>query len=204
LKLVVGLGNPGINYEMTRHNIGFYAVGIILQYLRVGMKPGKGEWYEAKVEHKGESFFLLKPTTYMNRSGTAVLEFTEKNGISLSDTLVVYDDFQLPLGTIRLRGKGSDGGHKGISSIIYEFGSLDFPRMRIGIGNNESVKMEKYTDFVLSKFSGDELKNLDIITPFIRDAILCFTTEGLLSAMNRYNRNFITPEKDIIEESEED
>lgn len=193
MKLVVGLGNPGINYEMTRHNAGFFAVDSVLEHLNVSLKPGKGDWYGAEVKFKDELFYLMKPTTYMNRSGDAVLHISEERNIPVNDILVVYDDFRLPLGMLRVRGKGSDGGHNGISSIIYSLNSLEFPRMRIGIGNESPVTVENYTDFVLSKFQKDELEKLEILKPYFKDCILTFISEGIFNTMNRYNRNFLAP-----------
>ena len=203
MKLVVGLGNPGINYEMTRHNAGFFAVDAVLEFLNLSLKPGKGNWYGAEARYKDELFYLMKPTTYMNRSGDAVLDFTDEKNISINDILVVYDDFQLPLGTIRVRGKGSDGGHNGISSIIYSLNSLEFPRMRIGIGNENPVTIENYTDFVLTKFEKEELEKLDILKPFLRDSILTFISEGIYNTMNRYNKNFLIPSEPESADTEE-
>ncbi len=203
MKLVAGLGNPGIKYEFTRHNAGYFAVDTVTEYLNLKMKPGKGDWFEATAFYKDEEFFLLKPTTFMNRSGEAVLDFSEKRKIPLSDILVVYDDFQLPLGTIRIRGKGSDGGHKGISSIIYSLNSLEFPRMRIGIGNENLVTAENYSDFVLSKFEKEELEKLKILSPYIRDSILTFITDGIYDAMNKFNRNFLNPSDEGPADTEE-
>ncbi|MBN1634689.1 MAG: aminoacyl-tRNA hydrolase [Ignavibacteria bacterium] len=203
MKLIVGLGNPGINYETTRHNAGFFAVDSVLEFLNISLKPGKGNWYGAETEYKDELFYLMKPTTFMNRSGDAVLDFSEERNIPIKDILVVYDDFQLPLGMLRVRMKGSDGGHNGISSIIYSMNSLEFPRMRIGIGNENPVTVENYTDFVLSKFQADELEKLEILKPYLRDCILTFVTEGIYNAMNRYNRNFLAPSETEETDTEE-
>jgi PTH1 family peptidyl-tRNA hydrolase len=203
LKLVVGLGNPGINYEMTRHNAGFFAVDTVLEFLNISLKPGKGDWYAAEARYKDELFCIMKPTTYMNRSGDAVLNFSEERNIPVNDILVVYDDFQLPLGMLRIRRKGSDGGHNGISSIIYSLNTLEFPRMRIGIGNENPVTVENYTDFVLSKFQKEELEKLEILKPYLRDSILTFISEGIFNTMNRYNRNFLTPSEQEETDTEE-
>lgn len=195
MKLIVGLGNPGSEYYLTRHNTGFLAIQYFCEYLGVSLKPGKGDWYGIELKHKGEKFYLMKPTTFMNASGNAVLDFVNKKKINLSDILIVYDDFQLPLGTIRIRAKGSDGGHKGLASVIYSLNSLEFPRMRIGIGTGECVSMDNYTDFVLSKFSEDELEKMKSLMPYIKDAILCFIYEGIYSTMNKFNKNFFEPEE---------
>lgn len=203
MKLVVGLGNPGINYDMTRHNAGFFAVDTVLEFLNLTMKPGRGDWYEAEAKYKDEVFYLIKPAAYMNRSGEAVLDFSEKRKIPYNSILVVYDDFQLPLGTIRIRGKGSDGGHKGISSIIYSLNTLEFPRMRIGIGNQNPVTVDNYTDFVLSKFKNDELEKLKFLSPYFRDSILTFVSGGIYDTMNKFNRNFLDPSDEGESDTEE-
>lgn len=203
MKLVVGLGNPGINYKMTRHNAGFFAVDTVLEHLNISLKPGKGDWYGAEFKFKDELFYLMKPITYMNRSGDAVLHFSEERNIPVNDILVVYDDFRLPLGMLRVRGKGSDGGHNGISSIIYSLNSLEFPRMRIGIGNESPVTVDNYTDFVLSKFQNAELEKLEILKPYLRDCILTFISEGIFNTMNRYNRNFLAPSEKEETDTEE-
>jgi PTH1 family peptidyl-tRNA hydrolase len=188
---------------MTRHNAGFFAVDTVLEFLNIPLKPGKGDWYVAEARYKDELFFLMKPTTFMNRSGDAVLDFSEERNIPINDILVVYDDFQLPLGMLRIRRKGSDGGHNGISSIIYSLNTLEFPRMRIGIGNENPVTVENYTDFVLSKFEKEELEKLDILKPYLRDSILTFISEGIFNTMNRYNRNFLAPSEQEETDTEE-
>jgi len=133
----------------------------------------------------------MKPSTFMNASGNAVYYFLKEKKIPLSDVLVIYDDFQLPLGTIRVRANGSDGGHNGISSIIYSLETLEFPRMRIGIGSEKTVNTNEYVDFVLSRFSNEEAEKLKIMTPIYKDCILCFIEEGIFITMNKYNKNFI-------------
>ncbi len=201
MKLIVGLGNPGSEYHLTRHNVGFMVIDYLCESFGVSLKPGKGDWYGLEHKYKGEKFYLMKPTTFMNASGNAVIDIVNKKKIDLKDILIVYDDFQLPLGTIRVRAKGSDGGHKGLASIIYSLNSLEFPRMRIGIGTEVKISMENYTEFVLSNFSQDELEKLKLLMPNIKDAILCFIEEGLYNTMNRFNRNFFEKEKNSEAES---
>lgn len=196
MKLIVGLGNPGSEYIKTRHNAGFLAIDFLCEHLGVLLKPGKGDWYGLEHKYKSEKFYIMKPTTFMNASGNAVVNFVNKKKIDLSDILIVYDDFQLPLGTIRVRAKGSDGGHKGLSSVIYSLNSIEFPRMRIGIGTEENISQDNYTDFVLSNFSDDEFEKLKSLMPNIRDAILCFIEEGIYSTMNKYNKNYFQPEEE--------
>ena len=156
MKLIVGLGNPGNKYAFTRHNIGFMIIDYISNFLNTELKPGKGDWFGVGCNYDGEDIYLMKPTTFMNNSGTAVIDFILRNNIDIKDILVVYDDFQIPLGTIRVRTNGSDGGHNGISSVIYHLNTLDFARMRIGIGNANLINKEDYIDFVLSNFNEEE------------------------------------------------
>ncbi|MCX7833001.1 MAG: aminoacyl-tRNA hydrolase [Ignavibacteria bacterium] len=195
MKLIVGLGNPGVEYIKTRHNAGFLAIDFFCDNMGLNFRPGKGEWYEAEYKHKREKIYLMKPTTFMNASGKAIADFVNRKKIDLSNILIVFDDFQLPLGTIRVRAKGSDGGHKGMASIIYSLNSLEFPRMRIGIGTDKIVTKDNYTDFVLSNFSEEEFQKLKILMPNIRDAILCFIDEGIYSTMNKFNKNYFNNKK---------
>ena len=192
MKLIVGLGNPGNKYELTRHNVGFIILDNLAENLNAGFKAGKGEYYFARTKFKGEDIILLKPTTYMNNSGLAVSEFLELHqGIELNDILVVYDDFQLKLGTIRIRNKGSDGGHNGISSIIYHLNTTEIPRMRIGIGKDEIMKKDEFVDYVLTNFDSKELEIIKKLLPVYRDCILSFIKEPFKVLMNKYNKNFI-------------
>ncbi len=132
IKAVIGLGNPGQRYEGTRHNLGFEVVGRLAG--EAGFSAGKGNYFLGRKIIDSLEIVLLKPTTYMNRSGLAVLELVESFGLTPPEMLVVADDFNLPLGRIRLRKGGTDGGHRGLASIIYHLGSDDFPRIRMGIG----------------------------------------------------------------------
>lgn len=191
MKLIVGLGNPGSKYEFTRHNAGFIAIDELAKSYGLELKPAKGDWWGVETEINNQRLYLMKPTTYMNGSGNAVYDFLKEKKIPLNDILVIYDDFQLPFGTIRVRANGSDGGHNGISSIIYSLETLEFPRMRIGIGSEKPVNTDDYVDFVLSRFSNEEAEKLKILTPIFKDCILCFIEEGILITMNKYNKNFI-------------
>jgi PTH1 family peptidyl-tRNA hydrolase len=191
VKLIVGLGNPGSKYELTRHNIGFIIADFFAESLNISFKAGKGEWLEAKGRIGDEDVYLLKPLTYMNNSGIAILEFMEKTGADIKDVLIIVDDFQIPLGMIRVRKDGSDGGHNGLSSIIYHLNSDDFPRMRIGIGKNEALKKEEFIDFVLGNFDKDEIENIKKLMPDYLKCIRSFITDGLTITMNSFNRMFL-------------
>lgn len=196
MKLIIGLGNPGKKYELTRHNIGFQILDYIADYLKVKFKPAKGEWYGASGNYNGFEFYLMKPSTFMNKSGEAVIDFLTSNNIPLNNILVVYDDFQIPLGTIRLRMQGSDGGHNGIASIIYSLESMSFPRMRIGIGKDSLINKDEYIDFVLSNFRNDEIESLKEMFPYYRDCILSIISGNIADTMNRFNRNFLKKEEE--------
>jgi len=194
LKLITGLGNPGRDYELTRHNIGFIVLDYVAYKLNLKFTPGKGQWYETYGNIEDTEFYLIKPTTYMNNSGIAVEEFLTNNEISPNNLLVVYDDFQLPLGTIRLRTKGSDGGHNGISSVIYHLNTMDFPRMRIGIGKEETIIKDEYIDFVLTQFDKDEKEKIKTLLPNYYNCILSYINEDIMETMNKFNRNFLIEE----------
>lgn len=194
MKLIVGLGNPGSKYELTRHNIGFVILDYIADYLNLRFKAGKGDWFGVSGTYRDSEFYLMKPTTFMNNSGEAVKDFLTSNNISFNDILIVHDDFNIPLGMIRLRTKGSDGGHNGISSIIYHLNTMSFPRMRIGIGK-EILKKEEYIDFVLSDFNKNEIAQLNELIPIFKDCILSFLSEDIKETMNKFNRNFLKKEE---------
>lgn len=191
MKLIVGLGNPGSKYELTRHNIGFIVIDFFAGYLNIRFKEGKGDWLEAKGSTGDEEVLLLKPMTYMNNSGIAVKEFMERNEIENKDVLVIVDDFQIPLGAIRVRKGGSDGGHNGLSSIIYNLISDEFPRMRIGIGKDEPLKKDDFIDFVLGLFDKEEIEKIKKLMPVYIDCINSFVTDGVTKTMNTYNKEHL-------------
>jgi len=200
MKLIVGLGNPGSGYALTRHNIGFIILDYLSEFLKCEFKAGKGEFYAARSKYKGDDIVLVKPTTYMNNSGIAVQEVLEMYpDTGMNDVLIVYDDFQLKLGTIRIRERGSDGGHNGISSIMYHLNSMDIPRMRVGTGRGEVMKKDEYVDFVLSNFTEEEFGKIETLLPTYRDCILSFIKEPFKNVMNAYNKHFL----DEKSESEE-
>jgi len=188
VKLIVGLGNPGSKYELTRHNIGFIIIDFFAESLNISFKAGKGDWLEAKGIIGDEEIFLLKPLTYMNNSGIALKEFMEKIEADINEVLVIVDDFQIPLGMIRVRKDGSDGGHNGLSSIIYHLNSDEFPRMRIGIGRNEALKKDDFIDFVLGNFDKEEIEIIKKLMPEYMKCIRSFITDGLTITMNTFNK----------------
>lgn len=186
---LIGLGNPGLEYEGTRHNVGFRVIDAIGAALDLELSPGHGEYLIGKTRAYGKPVLLIKPLTYMNNSGRAVADVTERYNLALDHILVVCDDFQLPLGTLRLRPKGSDGGHNGLYSIIYHLQRADFPRLRCGIWPAQRGTKKKFdmVQFVLSVFDKDEEPIVKQTVNCARDAVLVFVSEGLSAAMNKFN-----------------
>lgn len=185
MKLVVGLGNPGRQYQQTRHNVGFAVLGELARRFGQSGPRGKfrGEVVEASIE--GQRALLLGPLTYMNRSGASVQEAKQFYKIPEEEILVVCDDLNLPLAKIRLRGNGSGGGQKGLEDIIRRLGTEDFPRLRIGIGS--PPEGWNWVDFVLSKFSKEEADEIEQAVKRAADAVTVWAREGIAATMNQYN-----------------
>ncbi|HEU5440429.1 MAG TPA: aminoacyl-tRNA hydrolase [Ktedonobacterales bacterium] len=186
VKLIVGLGNPGVRYARTRHNAGFDAVDIIAQ--REGWSWGahRGKTQVAMGILGGEKVVLAKPQTYMNESGVAVAELVRFYKLAPASLLVICDDLDLPLGKVRVRATGSAGGQHGMESIIRLLGSNQFARIRIGVGRPANGRDEN-ADFLLSRPQGDERIALDAAIERAADAALCWLSEGADFAMNKYN-----------------
>ncbi|MEO1479864.1 MAG: aminoacyl-tRNA hydrolase [Bacteroidota bacterium] len=186
-RLIVGLGNPGPEYEATRHNVGFMVVDHLAE--TVGVAPLRRNLAASladEASHRGRALVVAKPQTYMNRSGEAVRALTRRYGLTPDDLVVVYDDLALPLGAVRLRGKGGAGGHNGIQNIIDTLGTSAFPRIRVGIGSNFGRGQQ--VRYVLAPFDADEAEARDEAVSFAAKAALSFVRDGLMTAMNRYNR----------------
>ncbi|HWP82735.1 MAG TPA: aminoacyl-tRNA hydrolase [Bacteroidota bacterium] len=188
MHLLVGLGNPGSDYAGTRHNLGFEVIDVLADRLKVRLQR-EDESLLGLGEYQGKSLGLMKPLTYMNNSGWAVADAVERFQVPLTNLLVICDDFQLPLGVLRLRGKGSDGGHNGLYSIIYHLNSEAFPRLRMGIAT-ETMPQEKSkkADFVLGMFEERERPLVKTMVDRSSDAALSFVTKGLGVTMNLYNK----------------
>lgn len=186
LFLVVGLGNPGEKYLKTRHNVGFRVVDVLANKLSVLVKENKFKGLYALANLNEHKIILNKPQTYMNLSGEAVAPLLRWYKIPPERMIVIYDDLDLPLGKIRIRGKGGAGGHKGILSIINNLGTQDFPRIKIGVGRPENVNYDT-ADWVLGQFSKQEeeimTKSFDLAVESIED----FVNNGLEGVMNKYN-----------------
>jgi PTH1 family peptidyl-tRNA hydrolase len=184
--VIVGLGNPGNKYSETRHNVGFKVVENLARKRNLKFEKVSKNYAVAKGEAENSAFSLLLPLTYMNLSGLAVNEFHSNFDFDFQNMLVVCDDINLPLGKIRLRAKGSHGGHNGLLSIINEIKTTDFPRLRIGIGNN--FDKDKQAEYVLSPFTDEEKS---VINLSIENAVeICdyFLVGGLKIALEYFSR----------------
>ena len=183
-RIVIGLGNPGQEYKDTPHNLGFRVVDVLAAQWRRVFKPGPGPFWWTSPSAKHQTV-LVKPTTFMNRSGEAITQILERFPLPLDYLLVVCDDLQLPLGRIRLRCRGGDGGHKGLESIIFHLSSEEFARLRIGIGGGESP--ERWAEHVLSPISAENKSQLETSIHTTTEVVECWIRQGIDSAMNSYN-----------------
>ena len=182
IRLVVGLGNPGSEYERTRHNIGFAVVDHLAREWRVGWQHSKN-W--GALWAKAERAILVKPISYMNRSGEPLVAVAHFYKIAAEETLPVLDDLALPLGRLRLRLEGGAGGHNGLESVIAHFGTEKVPRLRIGIG---AAPQEGAVDYVLSRFFEEEQPLVQKTITRAAEAVECAIDKGVVSAMNIFNQ----------------
>lgn len=183
--LIVGLGNMGPDYDDTRHNVGFEVVDYLAKEFEVQFKNDQlGDL--ATFKHKGRTFILLKPSTFMNRSGKAVRYWMHKEKVDKSNILVIMDDLNLPFGKQRLRGKGSDGGHNGLKDIDQVTGGNNYARLRFGIGND--FHSGQQVNFVLGKWDEEERKTLPELIKYAAETAKAFGTIGLNHTMNQYNK----------------
>jgi len=183
--IALGLGNPGDEYVGCRHNVGKEIVGALIAESGLRISPGRGHYEFAR--DPARELVLAIPTTYVNTSGHAARGVLEQFGAPIESLLVVCDDFALPLGAIRMRTHGSYGGHNGLASIIYDLGSQDFPRLRIGVG--PLPEGADAADFVLSHFYADQVPVVEEAKGLAREAILAAADLGFDRAMTRYNRS---------------
>ncbi len=184
--LVVGLGNPGREYEKTRHNAGFRAIDLLGDKLGCKIDRLKFQGLYTQTLYEGRKLYLLKPQTFMNLSGRSVLQLSAYFNIPPQHIIVLFDDISLSPGRLRIRGNGSAGGHNGIKSIIGEVGSQDFPRVKIGVGAKPHPEQD-LADWVLSAFSAKEEKDLASALDRAADAVLCIIEQGVGEAANRFN-----------------
>jgi len=183
--LIVGLGNIGDEYEDTRHNIGFMVLDALAKASNTSFTD-KRYGSVCRFKFKGRDLILLKPSTFMNLSGNAVRYWMKKENIPLENTLIIVDDIALPTGNIRMRSKGSPGGHNGLSHISAVLSSNDYARIRIGIGNN--FRKGTQVDYVVGKWTGQEKEFLHARISVVIEMIKSFTTEGVELTMTAFNR----------------
>ncbi len=184
--LIVGLGNPGREYQRTRHNCGFRAIDLVAEKLSCKIDRAKFQGLYGQTVYKGRKLLLLKPQTYMNLSGRAVLQLSAFFRIPPQRIIVLFDDISLAPGRIRVRGDGSAGGHNGIKSIIGELGTQDFPRVKIGVGAKPHPEQD-LADWVLSTFSAQEEAPLCSALDRAADAALLVVTDGVGAAAAKFN-----------------
>jgi len=194
MKLIVGLGNPGRGYASSLHNLGFMCVNHFARRHHIWFDKRQAQARIGSGRVAGNKVVVARPHTFMNQSGQAVSRLVKKFKVSLDDLLVIHDDLDLPLGKIRVRPGGSSAGHKGIESIITELGSQDFPRIRVGIGRPiaptgaTGITDADIVTYLLSDLPPEVKRTITHVIPVVSEAILCFLTEGLAAAMNKYNR----------------
>ncbi len=181
----MGLGNPGRRYERTRHNTGFWVLDSLAHHWDFPLFVeeenyliSSGSWQRIPVD-------MIKPQTYMNNSGLALVEYQHRHVFDPGNLLVVYDDLDLPVGSFKLREQGGSGGHRGIESVIISLDGRPFPRLRVGIGTED--RQEDGTSYVLSHFDPDEEDLVLDALPKIIEAVECFCRDGITEAMNRFN-----------------
>ncbi len=184
-RLIVGLGNPGPNYEGTRHNIGFEIADAVAERAEVTFEHARGDVFLGWGRIRSCPIGVAKPLTYMNRSGKAVKTLLSVHHLEPRDMLVIVDDINLEPGRLRIRPSGSAGGHNGIQDVIDHLGHDDFPRLRFGIGSD--FPRGRQVDYVLSPFTLEERPLIDEAVVLARDAAETFVREGVTAAMNRFN-----------------
>ncbi len=184
--LIVGLGNPGRDYVGTRHNMGFEAIDAICAKFGITINKEKFRAQVGEGRIAGEKVMVIKPQTYMNLSGESVREFRDFYKLEPEEILVIYDDISLPTGKMRIRERGSAGGHNGIKNIIYQLGTDVFPRIKIGVGKPDHPDFD-CKDYVLGKFSKEETEVLIKTVVRAADAVETFIKDGTGKAMNQFN-----------------
>ena len=182
--LVVGLGNIGAEYELTRHNIGFLVLDRLADLQKVEFSPNRLA-DKTEIKYKGRTIHMIKPTTYMNLSGKAVSFWMQELKVQKENVLIVLDDVALPFGSLRLRGKGSSAGHNGLKNIELLLGGQDYARLRFGIGDD--FHRGQQADYVLSRFTREEFEELPTYMDKAIDMILSFTAIGIERTMSQFN-----------------
>ncbi len=184
MKLIIGLGNPGGKFEMTKHNMGFLAIDSFLNKMNIDAKKIKFKSLYREVLINGEKIILIKPQTFMNLSGDSVRDWFNYYKVEHEDLLIIYDDVDLDFAKVRMRKKGSAGTHNGMRDIIYKLGFDDFPRLRLGVGRNREIPL---VNEVLSVFNKDEVEELKKLFLKTNEMIESFILNGPDLTMSRYN-----------------
>jgi PTH1 family peptidyl-tRNA hydrolase len=192
MKLIVGLGNPGSDYDMTPHNMGFMAMDRLAGECGKQLSRREAQALTAHTELEGERVVLAKPQTFMNLSGQSVVKLLQSHELTAADLIVVVDEIEVPLGMLRVRPQGSAGGHNGLKSIIGSLGSNEFTRVRIGVRPEKPV--EDYVEYLLKPFRRAEAKLVTEAVDLACEAVRVVIREGVQKAMNRFNRRVPAPE----------
>lgn len=186
MRLILGIGNPGSKYKNNRHNVGFIILDHLASLNSISYTTARGDYHSASGSLEGNDYQLIKPTTYVNNSGVAAKQALEKYNLDVKDLLVIHDDVNLRRSEIRLKARGGDGGHNGLNSLIYHLMSDEFPRIRVGIGNDfEKGEMVRY---VLSDFGKEEMKELNENFETIKTLINEFITGGINKLLDANSR----------------
>ncbi len=191
MKVIAGLGNPGEKYNGTRHNLGFMVVDEFARRNASTFKAGKGDYVYSKIN---TGLILIKPTTYMNNSGFAIKSALDYFKIHISDIILIYDDIDLPLGTLRFKESGQSAGHRGVEDVIYHLSNHIFPRIKIGIANDGQMRPSE--KFVLRKFRKNEHVTVKDIVDFSCNALDFFLINSMQETMNKFNKKSAIIRKD--------
>ena len=187
MKLVAGLGNPGGKYRGTRHNVGFDVIDVLANRQGLAFEAAPADALQAKWRRSDDVVLLVKPLTFMNVSGQAVGALSHYFKVSVADILIVCDDVNLPLGRLRTRGTGTDGGHNGLKSVAGVIGTIDYARLRIGVGRGDTRR--DLADHVLARFEPDEVPGIEAAVARAADAVETWVIDGLAKTMNAFNRS---------------
>jgi PTH1 family peptidyl-tRNA hydrolase len=186
VKLVAGLGNPGSRYRGTRHNVGFDVMDVLAARHGLVFETAPANALQTKWRRAEEAVLLVKPLTFMNVSGEAVGALCHFYKVALPDLLIVCDDVNLPLGRLRLRGAGTEGGHNGLRSVAEQLGTIEYSRLRIGVGRGDDRR--DLADHVTARFEAEELPGIEAAVARAADAVETWVGDGLAKAMNTFNR----------------
>ena len=200
MKLVVGLGNPGAQYRGTRHNVGFDVVDLLATKYRLGFEAAPVDAVFARWRRPdGDDVLMVKPLTFMNLSGDAVAGLARYYRIETPDLLIVCDDVNLPLGRLRVRATGTEGGHNGLRSVAEVLGTIDYPRLRIGVGRGDLRR--ELSDHVLAGFEPEEMSGIEVAIARAADAVETWIADGVAKTMNVFNRTEAETEPEEREET---